>query len=91
MESSLPAQNNHVSRVEITAVFYFVHCLNDCHCNSVGNKEHHEKSLIWLVDRVLPQKRGRELETLPPGAGCLGHSPDFTAQAQPSLSWPRCG
>lgn len=66
-------------------VFYFVHCLNDCRCNSVGNKEHHEKSRTWMVGLVLPQQRGREFETLPPEAGSLGHSPVSTAGAQPRL------
>lgn len=48
---------------EVTAVFYLVHCLNDCRRHPVAIKSITES----LADLVLPQKRGREGD-LPTGA-----------------------
>lgn len=51
-------QNNCGSRVERNNCSLNSLMLHDCQCESVGNKEYCEKSLIQMVDLVLPQKGG---------------------------------
>ena len=49
---------NHGSRVERNNCSLNSLMLTDCQCESVGNKEYCEKSLIWMVDLVLPHEGG---------------------------------